>query len=267
MSIVASVKVYDGIVLAAESMTQLFTSVGGQAQHIKSYPNAKKLFQIEDLPIGVLTYGAGNIGNRSVESFLHEFSMNQAGNLRKGLTVAAAANALLEFMRSYYDAGFGHVDADKRPVMGFFVAGYSEGQHLGSEWEFSLPQASAAVEVRPDDKLGASWRGIHVPFTRLFWGLDPRMDGILLANGVAEDVVKRVREQARPQLMLRVPFDGMPIQDAIDFCLFIIRTTIGASRFEVGVPSCGGPIHVAVITKSDNFKWINRPEYTVNEKD
>jgi hypothetical protein len=93
------------------------------------------------------------------------------------------------------------------------------------------------------------------------------MDGILLANGVAEDVVKRVREQARPQLMLRVPFDGMPIQDAIDFCLFIIRTTIGASRFEVGVPSCGGPIHVAVITKSDNFKWINRPEYTVNEKD
>ena len=129
-----------------------------------------------------MTYGAGNIGNRSVESFLHEFSKSEAESLAASLTVEAAANALLKFMRVNYDAGFGHVDVEKRPIMGFFVAGYSEGQHLGSEWEFSLPQAAAAVQVREDDKLGASWRGIHIPFTRLYWGMDPRVDAILKAK-------------------------------------------------------------------------------------
>ena len=70
MSIVASVKVYDGIVIGAESMTQLFANVPGNPQPvcIKAYSHARKIFQVGRL--GILTFGGGNIGNRSIESFV-----------------------------------------------------------------------------------------------------------------------------------------------------------------------------------------------------
>jgi hypothetical protein len=40
---------------------------------------------------------------------------------------------------------------------------------------------------------------------------------------------------------------------------YIVKTTIGISRFEIGVPVCGGPLQVATILPSEGFRWIERP--------
>lgn len=264
MSIVASVKVYDGIVLGAESMTQIYATVPGQGQHlIKSYENARKLFQIAALPIGVLTYGAGNIGNRSVESFLGEFSRDKANKIAPSDSIEKVAQELFEFMRVPYDAANSQTPLDARPVMGFCVCGYWDGpQHLGSEWEFQFPHAAKPQLMVPDQQLGASWRGVSLPFSRLFFGFDPRVDPILLDHGVTQEVINKVREVASQTLVTRVTFDGMPVQDAIRFCRFIIETTVGWARYETGWPSCGGPIHIAVITRSKGFEWVDEPKYS-----
>src|SRR5437868_5453235 len=142
MSIVACVKVYDGIVLGAESMSQLFggSNIGGQPQFVKAFSNARKLFQIQDLPFGVLAYGAGNIGRRSVESLLTEFNeelQRRANNLT--LTGQVIATELLGFIRGHYQTAFGVLADAQKPTMGFFLAGYSPNQHLGTEWEFVFP--------------------------------------------------------------------------------------------------------------------------------
>ena len=57
MTIVASVKVRDGLVLATDSMTQIQASVdeAGHKAVVKTYGNARKLFQVRELPIGVMT--------------------------------------------------------------------------------------------------------------------------------------------------------------------------------------------------------------------
>ena len=266
MSIVASVKVYDGIVIAAESMTQLQASVNGQVQHIKSYSHAQKIFQIADLPIGALTYGGGNIGNRSMESFVHEFSQLERQDAASEKTVQAIAQRLMLFLRGHYDPAFGSLPEPQRPVIGFFLAGYSpnpnQNQPLASEWEFLLPQTPAPVRAREDQQYGASWRGVSVPFTRLYFGLDPRYEQMLTGLGVSQATITAFKAQAANQLATRVAFDGMPIQDAISFCKFIIDTTIGAATYEIGVPSCGGPVNIAVITRS-GFKWVHEPKFTL----
>jgi hypothetical protein len=266
MSIVASVKVYDGIVIGAESMTQLFATVNGVAQHIKSYSHAQKIFRIADFPVGGLTYGGGNIGNRSMESFVHEFSQQerqaQQADDNYDQAVEAIAGRLLTFLRGYYDVAFGGVAEPQRPVIGFYLAGYSPGAALASEWEFVLPQAQAPVRARDDQVVGASWRGIGIPFTRLFFGIDPRVDGILAGLGMNPQTVATFRQIANEQLQSRVAFDGMPIQDAIGFCKYILDTTIGAATYELGNPSCGGPVNIAVITRS-GFEWISHPKYTL----
>ena len=72
MSIVASVKVHDGLVLGADSMTQIIgKDEAGKVGFIQNFQNAQKLFQFSDR-IGVATYGVGNIGPRSIGSFVSE---------------------------------------------------------------------------------------------------------------------------------------------------------------------------------------------------
>ena len=274
MSIVACVKVYDGIVIGAESMTMLLANVAApgaphaqhqQPMHIKSYSNAQKIFRIAQQNVGVLTYGGGNIGNRSMASFVHEFSQNESGLPGDAdRSVQAVANRLLAHMRSYYDPAFGALPEPQRPVIGFYVAGYSPApdQHLGSEWEFVLPQAQASTPARPGDTVGASWRGIGIPFTRLFFGVDPRTDQILAGLGLNQAAIAQFRQLAALQLQSRVAFDGMPLEDAVGFCKFIIDTTIGMATYEIGNPSCGGPVNIAVITRS-SFRWVSEPRLSI----
>ena len=261
MSIVACVKVYDGIVLGAESMTQLTATVQGQQQVIKSYENAQKLFRVGIFPVGVLTYGAGNIGRRSIESFVREFSRSEEGRQDKTVNVEQISARFLAFMRNHYLGAFGSMQQDQLPVMGFLIAGYSDGQHLASEWEFILPQDSQPRPVREQDGIGASWRGIGAPFTRLWFGVDPTMEQLLLAKGASKPEVDRVNQVARESLHTRIAFDGMPLQDAVHFCRFIIQTTIGWCTYALGSPACGGPIKLATITPSPGgFAWVTSPK-------
>lgn len=261
MSIVASVKVYDGIVIGAESMTQLFANVPGSPQPvcIKAYSHARKIFKVGRL--GVLTFGGGNIGNRSIESFVDEFGDQE--NSLPGDTdrsVKAVTGRLLIFMRRYYNEGFSAVPEAQRPQIGFFVAGYSPGQPLGSEWEFILPNAQEPVQARPDGAMGASWRGIQIPFTRLFFGLDPRVEQILRELEMDQARIEAFRNRVNSTLRSNVAFDGMPLQDALGFCRFIIEVTIGLSTYEMGVPTCGGRINLAAITHAAGFEWVSEPK-------
>src|SRR5437016_2964965 len=133
MSVVATVKVYDGIVLGAESMTQLMANINGQMQWVKSYENAQKIFQIAGRPVGILTYGSGNIGRRSIESFVHEFSRTEDRNAP--VNVEAIAARFFAFMQEHHAKNFGTMAINEQPTMGFLVSGYSAQEHLASEWE------------------------------------------------------------------------------------------------------------------------------------
>jgi len=249
--------------MGAESMTQLFAEIPpGQAKMVKAFSNARKLFQISKLPIGVLTYGGGNIGTRSVESFLSEFSESLSDEKEAELTVDSVTTKLLRFIRDPYDRHYTEVPVEKRPPVGFYVAGYSPRQHLGSEWEFVLPNDPAPRKPRPDDKFGASWRGVSVPFTRLHFGVDPRLPEFLHQEGLSTEDIEKV-QRAAAKLAAPVVFDGMPVQDAIGYCRFILETTIGQATYEIGAASCGGPLQLAVITRAEGFRWISKPEYTI----
>jgi hypothetical protein len=267
MSIVACVKVYDGIVLGAESMTQLWSQpIPGQTQFVKAYGNARKLFQIADLPFGVLTYGAGNIGQRSIESFIDEFNEKLITEHKGQISHLKGEQIVTEFfdhIRAPYDQTFGQIPPAQKPILGFYLAGFSPGSHLGSEWEFVLPQSDKPAKPRSGEaEFGASWRGVSVPFTRLYSGFDPRIVGMLAAQNIPPDVIEKIQNIAKT-LQSPIAFDGMPLQDAIGFCRFILDTTIGQCAYEFGVPSCGGPLQIAVITRREKFSWILKPSYSV----
>ena len=58
MSIIACVKVHDGIAMGSDSATQITgKNRQGNIGVLKTYKNAKKIFDFQELPIGILTCG------------------------------------------------------------------------------------------------------------------------------------------------------------------------------------------------------------------
>jgi hypothetical protein len=264
MSVVATVKVYDGIVLGAESMTQITMVVNGQQQLVKSYENAQKIFKLGNL--GILTYGIGNIGRHSIESYVDEFRRAQI-NQSPVPDIDDTTRAFFEFMQRHHRGTFGGLPQEQQPALGFLVAGYSTNpqEHLASEWEFLLPHNEAPVRVRPQEEIGSAWRGVQGPFTRLMFGVDPTLVGLLTQAAMPPEEIERFK-QVSSQLATSVIFDGMPLQDAIGFCRFLIQTTVGWCSYAAGQAACGGPIKIAAITRN-GFNWVTPPEaYLQGEK-
>jgi hypothetical protein len=56
-----------------------------------------------------------------------------------------------------------------------------------------------------------------------------------------------------------IVWDAMALQDAIDFAIYAIRTTIDTMRFQARPKTVGGPIEVLVLTP-DEATWIHKKE-------
>jgi len=237
-------------------MTQVIgRDPAGQTGMIKAYDHAQKLYQVSDRFIGVMGYGAGNIGPRSIGSFLTEFGRIVTED-EKLKTVEAIAQKLSTFLGEEHAKVFGQLAADQQPILGILLGGYSPKKPLAEEWEFSIPNDPTPKLVRPVDQFGASWRGVNLPFARVYRGLDPRLHADLLQAGLTQQKIGELQAKYTSPFI----FDGMPIQEAIEFVTFILETTINTAKFEAGFASCGGPLWIAVATP-DAFEWVKKHEW------
>lgn len=254
MTIVACVKVYDGIILGADSATQIMgKDPQGNMAVLKTYQNAKKLFQFQELPIGILTYGIGNIEKKSIETLLRDFDRDNPVSSGSEYRVEDLTKKLFNFFKDIYDQKFGAIAEErKKPVLGLFISGYSHLSTEGEEWEFILPVHTEPNQVRGPDEFGSSWRGASIPFTRLYFGMDPRAKKDLIDSGFDENVMKKIFDKYKSPVV----YDGMPVKDAVEFVKFILRTTIGLSSFEIGAPSCSEPINIAIIGPKKGFNQL-----------
>src|ERR1043166_5685669 len=91
MSIIASVKINDGVVMAADSATTFFKDTG---EPFQSYEHANKIVNlVKGLPIGVMTCGSGGIGNASIDTLLKDLRVRLSPN---GAEALDASNYTME---------------------------------------------------------------------------------------------------------------------------------------------------------------------------
>jgi hypothetical protein len=261
MTIVAAAKSRDALVLGTDSMTQVVAGLPPRSGVLKAYANATKLFRLANHDLAVATFGAGNIGSQSVGGVVLDYADSIKDKAPS--TIQAVADGLAAHVGNLYDSAFSSLPDDQRPALGFLVGGFSEKTTLAELWEVRFPSLLGATGrtqvVRKPDDFGANWRGIEIPFTRLHLGFDPRLIEALAASGVDRNLMS----QAAAKFQSPVLFDAMPIQDTIDFAKHILRTTISVVTFEVGSPSCGEPLQLAVILRRTGFQWVEEPRFHV----
>jgi len=277
MTIAISVKVHDGVVLAADSATTLFSPNGG-ISHV--YNNANKILNLykssekkmDGLPIGIITYGLGGIGNSSISTLIKDFRKSLMNNEVKwkididNYKIEEVANNFKKFIyEDTYKPFF--KDNQQPPFLGFIIAGYSSKTDLAEEWRIEILNGECVgpTSVRKKEEVGITWGGESKTINRLVIGFDPLLTNILKEmNFKDEQIIPTLRFiQQRTEAPI-VPA-AMPIQDAIDLAKFLVETTKNFTRFLPVAPTVGGPVEIATITKHEGFKWIIRKHYFDNQ--
>jgi hypothetical protein len=267
VSVVLVVKVSEGLVLAADSAATITGQIldpdgkvvsGGV---LKTYYTARKVIQIGDLPIGVLTWGQGNLGARTIESYVREWeftnnwqSLEAFRKKHKGAqySVKAFAEGLLRHLTKVHEQVNAHLPEDQRPGVGIIVAGYSEGAFFPEIWRCVIPH---------DTQPGASWFGLTDPIVRLHFGIDNGLMVLLSEKfGVPIDELREIATPSQHQ----IPFGLMPLQDAIDYANYLLDVAVRTYRFVIGPELVGGKVDIAIVTQR-KFDWISHKSWGVRD--
>jgi hypothetical protein len=276
VTIALSLKVHDGLVLAADSASTILASASpGAAQAVMNiYDNANKISNLcKGRPLGSVVWGAGSIGRISISTLLKDLRkrfLNQDPAHEDwcltdaNCTVEHVAQRTRQFLfEECYAAEYGAGQGAGKPSLGILVAGYSFGQGLPESWLIRINEGDcpAPALAQPQDNVGCFWDGQPEAIHRFLRGYGMGLRGVLQELGVGALLLDGVMDRINNALLVPMIIPPMPIQDAIDLADFLVHLTKTFSRFSPGAPTVGGPTEIVAITKHEGFKWIKRKHY------
>ena len=256
MTILVSVKINDGVVMATDSASSFASGM--------VYNHSRKIVNLrEGLPIGAMVTGAGGIGNESIDTLLKDLRFRFNGKDKayahwtldpEHYSMQDIASRVRQFLFEEKSKAHGATTWTK-----VRLCGYSALRPLAEVWEVSLNGESSPepVCVQNEQEFGLRWDGEYEALDRLVFGLGTRFNEFAAKHGLQPEQVLELREKLVPDLYELLFVEAMPMKDAVDLARYLVETTIGFVQFSVSrVKTVGGPIQIAAITKHEGFQWI-----------
>jgi hypothetical protein len=242
MSFVITVYVPEAVVMASDSRQSI--TVTGQTPDGKKLPPVQtiasdftyKTFLLRKQRVGISVYGNTLIGKVQIESNIKRLEEERLGD-------NDPIDKVLDKLISYFKEK--SPDADTA----FHVAGFKKEKgvsiphvyacHIGRNERNRVNLDPAANQV----KYGCSWGG---------------------QSDVISTILKPYQllgPDNKPIAAPRFPiiYDSMNVQDAIDFAIYAVRTTIDTMQFQARAKNVGGPIDVLLLMPEEE-KWIQKKE-------
>jgi len=244
MSLVVVVYVPEGIVMSSDSR-QSITIEGkrptGEEFKVETVNSdaVVKTFLLREQQVGISNFGKDLLNGVPMSSYIKRF-------IDEELVTADDVSSIAQKLVGYFRKSFPNADA------GFHVAGYKKEGKASIPYVYHCHVAKNTVErrnVKPGGSLlyRATWSG--------------QID--VLTSIINPVVVKRGKGQKDEVIRAPAPivWDAMTLQDAIDFSIYAIRTTIDTMRFQARPKNVGGDIDVLLLTPNREPRWIQRKEY------
>ncbi len=244
MSLIITVHTNEGIVMSSDSRTTfnkqdfsplpdgkgtLVTKLQGVHYSDTTY---KTFLALNNA--GVSTCGAAAIDGKPVAGYIEEFLDN---NVKPDTNVTEMANKILEAFRKFVPI----------PDITFHVAGYERNEGVVNQKFFRVYVASNEVEEMDVASQGAAWNGEAEILSRI---INPYWKEFVSKNGT-----KQYKKQIPPP----IPWNFFSLQDAVDFSMYAMNTTIETMRFQERLKTVGKPIDILAIKPTGAF-WIQRKE-------
>jgi hypothetical protein len=255
MSIGMVIKGPEGLVLAADSRQTITARAQDNTPIPVNFDNARKVIKIplpNNLPVGLVTYGLGGLGLRSISSLVLEFTSS-------GLSGVGSVREFAEKLGSHFKGLWEKAmpPGYSGPGISFIVAGMDPQDIFGKVFVVELPEPATPEERSGGaGEFGITWGGQREVVDRLLRGYDVRVLRMVQEHlSIGPDKMAEV-EAKLAMLTMQIPFQMLPLQDCIDLAIFFVRTTIAAQTLTIGLRGCGGPIDIAVITPEKEFRWV-----------
>ena len=241
MTLIITTYVPEGIVMASDS--RQWIRIEGKTPDGKNFTvetvgsdAVMKTFLLEKQQVGISNFGQDLLNGVPMGSYINRF-------MEEELVAADDVTTIPEKLIKYFRISFPQADA------GFHIAGYKREGKASIPHVYRCHIAKNVIErknVNTDGSLQyrATWSG--------------QID--IITSTIIPIVVKD--DKGNNKVIRPTPpiiWDAMTLQDAIDFSIYAIRTTIDTMRFQARPKNVGGPIDVLVLTP-DETKWIRRKE-------
>lgn len=263
MTICVAVKVPAGLVLASDSASSLInknTTNYLNPTRFKVLLNQEKIFQIGNLPIGVMSWGISSFNDVPIKVLLDEFSLKHKKLLSiSRYDVEKISHALHIFLLKKYQQSFS--GREYNPFFGLFCGGYSYEGLSSESYCFRFQEPNLMEELFKNYN-GVAWFGDNHVLNRIIKGYGDDFLTHLINSGVDEDIIRKCTSNNVSETNFL--FNNMSCQDAVLFASFCVKTTIDYYKFVPEVAVCGGDIDVCLMT-FNNFKWVNKRQVFVKE--
>jgi hypothetical protein len=240
MSLIISVYVPEGIVLAGDSRLTLNwtdkTQTGEQNNSITTSDSYTKIYSLAN------KFGLGVFG----EVFVNEINICGSINqfVTENITTDTTIDEIPERLIHFFGEKFNY------PVTHFYLVGYKmeDGISVPHTYSIALAERSYRRSNFESDYIinGANWGGEIEVLSRI----------LLTVKMQRGDEWAEVADNA-------IPWNFMTLQDAVDFGVYAVRTTIDTMRFQQKEKTVGGPIDVLVIQPHQEPVFIQKKELYV----
>ncbi len=258
MSLGVVIKGPEGVVLACDSRVTLTAQREGQPPIPVNYDNATKMLSFNEphTYFGVVTYGLAVLGLRTAHSFVPELQLELDSQKRLPI------NEYAKIISAFYLSQWRKVmpEGYQGPPMIFILGGYDPGQAYPKVFLFNVPFNPDPIEQNPGEtNFGIAWGGQLEIASRLLHGYDPKLMGILKEEfKLSDERLATLGTKLQSNLEFSIPYQVLPLQDCVDLAYFMIKTTIIGQSLSIGIRGVGGPIDLAIVTKTEGLKYIQK---------
>jgi len=235
MSFVITVYVPTAIVMASDSRQSI--TIEGKAPDGKPMPKIEtvssdlvyKTFLLGRQRVGINSFGEALLGKITTESHIQRFAEEV---LDDDDDVTTVPRKLIDFLRKDFPT------ADSA----FHVAGFKRTGKKSLPYVFFCHVSQNKIQrqnVAPESDnvvYGATWGG---------------------QADIIASLVQPTQAQPKPPII----WDAMTVQDAIDFAIYAVRTTIDTMRFQARPKNVGGPVDVLLLSADEPPRCIQRKEF------
>lgn len=271
MTIAVACTLADGVIMGVDSAVTLQYPTGAPQ---RIYADGEKLFTLWSRPIAVATWGLAAIQARTIGSYISEFEarVDEATSPDK---IEDVARELWKFLNGKILGAIAGANPplapDQRRLLGLLVGGFSRGGYLPELWEINAQQddePKALGCIAAPGAFTAVWRGLGEGISRYVKGasladISKLYDMVLDHHGLKSDaaledkIIEKIDEW-----QYTFSFNGMPLQEGVDYVRFLLDIEINTSKFVDGAYGCGGPVRIVVV-RNQRVQWVANPTFRI----
>lgn len=268
-----------------------------QSMPVDQLPSVVKLYDLEPIRACFLFAGASRIGGMTIKNLVETFKATQVikeSGDKKDYTIEWVANQFKEYVIQAYEREI--PEAFMRPTMEVILSGYSSAQWEPEVWRLTFSYNRNAQKFECSAKNDIPRKTYSVLFGGQYDVIQRVVNGIDMPSYVSlrkrtveilqayHDEVQSAVQSIDVKIKLPQPdftqerynifgndmggvtrifsdIGNLSEQAGIDFVYFLIDMMIKSQEFASSIPTVGGKIHVAILTKNARFRWISKEAF------